>query len=126
MVRFTNIVITYFVIGALLWGGGIIAYEQAGIATQFVESPDTDAQVNEDTASQLDQLGGPIQEAAGTFEGSGLIAILPFLFGLVNFLTWPISTTLALNAPPQVVVLVGGTPTVAFYGALLRVVRQSA
>lgn len=124
--RFSNILLAYFVMGAVMWGGGVLAWDEAGVGQFFIEDPGQNTSINEQTSSQLGNLGGPIQAAAGSFAGGGLIAIWNILVQLIGYLFWPIVALLSVNAPPRVVVLIGGTPVVAFFGTLLRLVRQSA
>jgi len=124
--RLTQIVIVYFVIGAVMWGGGVIAWEDSGVGGLFVQTPSTDTQVNQETTEDLSQLGGPIQIAASTVQSAGIVAIWNVLVKLVGLLMWPIVTLLSVDAPPRVVVLLGGTPTVAFFGAFIKLVRSSA
>lgn len=124
--RFSNIVLAYFVMGAMMWAGGAIAWGDAGVGQLFIEDPGSDVQINKDTSEKLDNAGGPIQEAADSVGGGGLIATLGILLDFVGFLFWPITVLLLVGAPLPVVVLLGGTPTVAFFTTLLRLVRQSA
>lgn len=121
MVQFANVVIGYFIVGAVMWGGGAIAWDDAGVATLFIDDPQTGA-TDKETARQLEQSGGPIQQASQSVSG-GLIAVWNLLIKLVGYLFWPIVTVAGANAPPSVIVLVGGTPTVAFYTSIIRVFR---
>lgn len=122
--RFTNILLAYFMIGAIMWAGGAIAWDDAGVGGLFIDTAE-DPDVNESTSTQIREAGGPIQEAAGS-TAVGLIAIWNLLVKLLGFLFWPITVLLSVNAPPRVVVVLGGSFCVAFYGALIRVIRRSA
>jgi len=119
-----KIVLAYFLIGATVWAGGAIAYDDAGVATFFVQVNNDSVQGNEETAGNISDSGGPIQEAAQGVTG-GIIAVWNLLTGLAAFLFWPISTLVAAGAPVEVTAIVGGAPTVTFYGALFRVLRRS-
>lgn len=123
--RLQNIVLAYFLIGATMWGGGVLAYEDTGMTGFFIEQGNGTVQGNENTSASVSEAGGPIQEAAQGVTG-GIVAVWNLLVGLVGFLFWPISTLVSVSAPSEVVVLLGGAPTVAFYGAIFRVFRQSA
>lgn len=123
--RLQHIVLAYFLIGATIWGGGLIGFDETGLTDVFIDLDGQSAQGNEALAENVSQSGGPIQEAAQGAEG-GLIAVWKLFSQLVNFLFWPVSVLVGLSAPTQVVVLLGGAPTVAFYGAIFRVFRQSA
>jgi hypothetical protein len=126
MVRFTNILIVYFVIGAMMWGGGAINWQESGVGGLIVQSTGDDVEINEQTADELQQRGGPIQEAAGALGASPILAVWNLLVGLIGYLFWPITTLQGVGAPPRIVVLAGGTPVVAFYAGVLRLIRTSA
>lgn len=124
--RFGNILLAYFVIGAIMWGGGLVSWDKAGVGHLIVKNPSNgDVQVNNNTSEQLGKLGGPIQTAVGEF-GGGLIAIWSILKSLIGYLFWPIIVLKVVNAPPRVIVLGGGIYVVAFFSAALRLVRRSA
>lgn len=124
--RFSHVVMAYFVIGTMMWAGGAIAWGDAGIASVFVSEPtEGTAGINEDTASQLEQTQGPIEEAVSSVGGGALLAILGVVLALVNFMFWPMAVLIQNGAPAQVWVTLGGIPTVAFYGSFIRLVRTS-
>jgi hypothetical protein len=128
MVRFSQIIVAYFVMGAVMWAGGAIAWDEAGVGTLFVDDPDASGQVDvdDDTADDLEGAGGPIQEAASAAGvGGGLLAVWNLIVKVISSLFWPIITLDGLGAPASVTVIIGGTPTVAFWGAVLRVLRDS-
>lgn len=120
--RFQKVILAYFVMGALLWGGGVIQWGETGMVGYLMDSPTS---VNEDTSDELRSVGGPIQQAVGDLTG-GLVAIWNILVQFVGYLFWPILTLQSVSAPPRATVLVGGSMTVAFIGAFIRIVRQSA
>lgn len=124
--RFENVVVAYFVVGALMWGAGVIQWSQAGVGVLFIDqSPGGgDVDINSTTSEDLENAGGPIQQAANSISG-GLIAVWNLMVRLIGFLTWPITVLQSVNAPPRIVVLGGGTPTTAFFATLLRVIRGS-
>lgn len=123
--RFSHIVLAYAVMGMVMWGGGAIAWADSGVATLIVDDPATDS-VNTETSDQLRELGGPIQEAAATVEGTGLLAAWNVIVKILGFLFWPIVTLQSIGAPARVWVLFGGTPTVAFWVSAVRIIRSSA
>ena len=120
--RFQKVILAYFVIGALLWSGGVIQWNETGMVGYMMDSP---GEVNEGTSDELQSVGGPIQQAVGDLTG-GLVAIWNILVQLFGYLFWPILTLQSVSAPPRVTVLVGGSLTVALLGAFIRIVRQSA
>lgn len=123
--RFSHIVLIYAVMGIVMWGGGAIAWTDSGVAGLLVEDPATGA-INDATSDQLEQTGGPIQEAAATVGGTGLLAAWNLIVKIVSFLFWPVVTLQGVGAPPRVWVLLGGVPTVAFYATVITLIRSSA
>lgn len=125
--RFSNILLIYFVMGAMMYGGGVVTWQESGVVSVFIDySPGEQVEVNKETANDLEGLGGPIQEAAESIGGGGLIAAWNILSNIIGFLFWPITTLLSLNAPLEVVLIFGGIPTVAFFGSVLRLIRTSS
>lgn len=123
--RLQHIVLAYFLIGATAWAGGVVPFADAGIGSIFIDIDDNEAQPDQELAENISEAGGPIQEVSQGVSG-GLVAVWNLFSGIVNFLFWPISSLISLSAPVEVVVILGGAPTVAFYGAIFRVFRRSA
>jgi hypothetical protein len=126
--RFAQIVMAYFLIGALMWAGGVVDWSDSGVGGVLIDDPgvgDADTEVDESTQQDLEGIGGVIQQAVQTGAG-GLIAVWNIAIQLIGYLFWPITTLVSLDAPPRAVVIFGGTPTVAFLGAVLRLVKTSA
>lgn len=126
--RFSAILITYFVVAATMWGGGVITWDQTGVGGAFIEDPSAASgseALNPNTTTALNRLGGPITQVAGESFGGGLIATWNVLVSFTAFLFWPTAVLVSVNAPPQAVVL-GTTLSVAFLAAMLRIVRGSA
>jgi hypothetical protein len=124
--RLTKLILAYFLIGAVMWGGGVVDWQDAGVGQLIIQDAGSNPEANQQTADQLSSLGGPIQLAASTVEGAGLIAVWNILVKIIAYFNWPIVTLLSVDAPPRVAVIFGGTPVVAFYGAFIRLVRSSA
>ena len=118
MVRFANVVIAYTVIGIVMWGCGFIGWGSAGVGQLFIDNPGPTTDVNEQTGNELEQAGGPIQQAAQALGGGALLAVWNLISGLIGFLFWPIVTLDAVNAPPRAVALLGGPLTAGFFISL--------
>lgn len=127
--RISNVIIAYFVIGAVMFGGGAIDFEEAGVANFFLEqeSPDEVRPTtgNESATGELDSVGGAITELAELLAGP-IIFVWNLFVGLIAYLNWPVFVLISHNAPMGVVVLLGGTPTAMFYMGVIRLVRTSA
>jgi hypothetical protein len=123
--RLSRVVMAYFVMGAVMWGGGVLAWDDAGVGQLLISDAGTDAEVNQQTSEDLSQLGGPIQTALSTVESAGLVAIWNILVKLVGYLNWPLVAMFAVDAPPRILVIGGGTPTMAFWVSFIRLVRTS-
>jgi len=126
MARFAQVLLAYFVIGAVMWGGGAIVWEEAGVGGLIIEDVSGEnVDVNENTSDQLERSGGPIREAASAF-GGPILAIWNFVVRFIGFLFWPVTVLQTVNAPPRAVVLAGGSLSVMFLGGVIRLIRRSA
>lgn len=125
MARFAQILLAYFMIGAVMWGGGVIVWTQTGIGGLIIEDTTGGVDVNENTSKQLERSGGPIREAAASL-GGPILAIWNFVARFIGYLFWPITVLQSVNAPPRVVVTLGGGPSVMFLGGVIRLIRRSA
>jgi len=128
--QISHIILAYFVIGAVMFGGGAVNFDQAGVANFFLHKDSATANVqpaggNESPAGRLTGIGGAIPELAALFGGSIIFAWNLFV-GLIAYLNWPIILFLSVDAPMSVVMLAGGTPVVMFYMGVLKLVRISA
>jgi len=120
--RFEDVILAYFIIGAVMWGGGAINWQHSGVGGLFIKHPQDNLTVNSQTAQNVKHAGGAISAITNTL-GGGLIVAWNILVKLIAFLFWPIVTLKSVNAPPRIVVLGGGSLTVAFFGSLIRVIR---
>jgi hypothetical protein len=123
MVQFSQILVTYFVIGAVMWGGGAIAWGETGLVGQFIEDPggpNSQVEANQQTGDQLARSGGPIQEAAQSVGGSGLLAVWNIVAGIIGFAFWPVGVLVSVDAPPRLIVLAGGSMSTAFVAGVIR------
>lgn len=126
VVRASNIVLTYFVIGAVMFGGGGVTFDDSGL-TQFFVSQDAAGGVQPDDQpeNRLDGVSGVITNLVGAFGGPAILVWNLFV-GLVAYVHWPLTVLIEHAAPPRVTLLLGGTLQVAFYMATIRLVRASA
>jgi len=125
--RFSAVIVTYFVIGATMFGAGVLTLDDTGMVTEIVPGVDSngDVNTNNELINTLESMGGPITNVIGTV-GGGILAAWNVLSTLVGLIFWPITTLRAESAPTEVVVLLGGTPSVAFLASVIRIVRGSA
>lgn len=124
MIRASNIVIIYFVVGAVMFGGGAVTWDDSGLTKYFID--------NEDGVEPADQAEGnllgvdnALTNLVNTFSGAALL-VWNLFAGLVGYIHWPLFVFIDSGAPPRVTILLGGTPTVAFYMAAIRLVTSSA
>jgi hypothetical protein len=126
MVRFGEVVLTYFVIGAVMWGAGLIDGGQLGVADIFFDiSQNGTVQPSSEPQGLLEAMGNSIIDVAGGLVGP-VLAVWNVITELAAVLFWPVAVLRGAAAPPSVVVLLGGTPTVAFFMGIIRLVRESA
>lgn len=133
--RFTNVILAYFVIGVVMFGGGAIDYQDSGVSTFFVETNKTTTAAggnnsttlkpSAEAESGLSAIGGAIGDLVGQFLGA-IQLVYNLIVGLLGFLNWPIIVLLGVNAPPLAVLLIGGTFSAAFYLSVIRLIQQSA
>ena len=126
MARLGSVVITYFVLGAVMWGSGLLDPGQLGVAEIFFDFSESGAvEASEEPQGFLDSMGNSIVDVAGGLVGP-VLAVWNVLTQLITVLFWPVAALRSTGAPPEVVVLLGGTPTVAFFMGVIRTVRESA
>lgn len=114
--RFGPIIIVYFILGVVMWGGGVVAWNDVGVAQEFIEKDNSGLNPNEQTAGQLERTGGIVGEATQSLAGPVLL-VWNLLTGFIAFLFWPVVTLQSVNAPPQLVVL-SGVLCLAFFVAV--------
>lgn len=115
--RFGPVIMAYFMIGVVMWGGGVIGWSQAGVGQQFVDAGGNQVQPNESTADQLERTGGVVNQAAQSLAGP-VILVWNLVTNFIRFLFWPVTTMTAVNAPPQLVVL-SAALSIGFFVALI-------
>lgn len=125
MPRFGHIIIIYFVIGAVMFGGGAVAFDNAGIAQFFVSQENGHVQADPGPQDNTSGLGGAISSLVGQF-GGGIVLVWNLIVGILAFMNWPVTVLVSNHAPPSVIILLGGTLEAMFYVSLVRVVRTSA
>jgi len=125
MARLGNVILTYFIIGAVLWGSGVLDASQLGVANIFFDFGSNGVAAAEQPSTLLGQVGGTIQDVAGGIIGP-ILGVWTAVRELIGVLFWPVTVLISVNAPDSVVVLLGGTPTVAFFMGVIRTVRESS
>jgi hypothetical protein len=123
--QFTRIIVLYFVLGALMFGGGAVSWDSSGPTKYFVSQDQTGVSADSQPQQQLGGVAGAITSLLGQF-GAPLVLVWNLVVGLVSFLHWPIFVMAENSVPPRVTVLFGGGLTVMFYGSLVRLVKSSA
>lgn len=122
--RFTNVMLAYFVTGAVMWASGAIGWGEVGLAEWLIADPAT-GETTEAVVNQLEQLGGPIEQFAGAL-GGPLLVIWGFVQGILSWVLWPISVMIAVEAPVRLTIVFGGAMVMGFIGGLLRLLRGTA
>lgn len=124
--QLSDVVLIYFVIGAVMVGGGAVDIGQAGIVNFFVEEDHTgEIQATGNATNQIDNTGGAISTVVSLAVGAALL-VWNMATGLFGFIHWPIFALTQNNAPPMAVLLFGGSFTAAFYMAVIGTVWRSA
>ena len=123
--RFTHVIMAYFMIGVVLWGGGVLSWGGVGVAGVLIDNPDEE-DLGEDSIEDIESTWGPVAQLADTVTGGGLVAAVEFISGLVSFLFWPITVLIGVGAPTEVWVFLGGGLPFAFYASIIRILRGTA
>lgn len=123
--RFGQIILAYFVIGAVMFGGGAISFQDAGVTKFFVDDAGDTFETSDNASGTLDRLGNAITNLINAALGA-IQLIYNLVVGLLGYLNWPILVLSTNNAPPIAVLLLGGSFQVAFYVSVVRLVRVSA
>jgi hypothetical protein len=125
--QLSDVVLIYFVIGAVMVGGGAVDIGQAGIVGFFVEQDDTTGEIEAtgNATNQIDKTDNAITTVVSLAVGAAVL-VWNLALGLFAFIHWPIVTLTQNNAPPMAVLLLGGSFTAAFYMAVIGTVWRSA
>lgn len=135
MAKFGQIVVIYFMMGVIVWGGGVVDFSQTGLVGSFVEVNESTGDVGanntsivapgeEDNSGILENLLGPVKEALDTVAGGGVISAFQAVDRFLGFFAWPVTTTKAINAPREAVAL-SGVLVVSFVFGAIRIIRSS-
>lgn len=129
--NFKKIILAYFVIGAVMFGGGVIAMDDTGLAQWFIDTDGDQVSVEErvsnnddDTKSKFEELGNSIKSVVNAF-GGPLILVWNTVTGLIGYMHWPVVVLASNNAPPKITILVGGSFVAAFYVSIVGLVMSS-
>lgn len=126
MARFSDMIITYLVIGAVMFGGGAVQFDDAGVANWFVERDDSgDVEAASNSSENLDGTGGAIKSVIDMVAGP-ILLIYNLVVGLFTYLNWPIFVLASNNAPPMMILLLGVPFSAGFYLSIIRLWRTSA
>lgn len=124
--KFGHVLLAYFLVGSLMWAGGVLDYQDSGVSTLIVEPTANGTAVNDDTQQAVEDTGGPIQQAAQSVGASGLFAIWNLVAQFLGFLFWPVTALQSVDAPQEAVVLAGGGMVMALIAGFLLFVRAGA
>lgn len=117
---------TYFILGVVMWGSGLIGWGELGLVEFFFNNPETSGGLaNESVQAELVGTDNRLGDVAGGLVGP-ILAVWGLVTGVVTFLFWPVFTLAAMNAPPELTLLLGGTPVVGMFLGVIRTVRESA
>ena len=120
-------VFTYFVLGAMSWGAGLVDRDGAGMVNTFFHIQDGNVQTVDGVTTMLTSLGSGLSdfEPAALALGS-VVLILGIIRDIAFYLFWPVVTLQTLQAPPEIVLLLGGSLVATFFLATVRVFRAAA
>lgn len=121
--RFSNVAMAYFVIGAVMFGAGVIDYDRSGLAQIMFTNSGDELNTNSTVASGIENIKGNTG-LIGTL-GGGLLLVWDLLILFIGAAFWPVTVLLSVGAPTRVTLLLGGTFVIAFIAAFIRLLRRS-
>jgi len=124
-IRASQIVLMYFIIAAVMFGGGAITWDNSGPTKYFIDMGPDGVGPSDETSSNLEGVSGAITSLVGSFGGPAIL-VWNLFAGIVSFIHWPLIVLWDNGAPPRVTILLGGALTAMFYMATIRLVRSSA
>jgi hypothetical protein len=132
--QFSDVVMVYFIVGAVLVVGGPGHMANGPVGTFLGMGDDGDIGVNSELTEPagetedpglLGNLLGPLREgASNVFGGTVIGAMGSFVIGLLSLIAWPVSVTANVGAPWQVQ-LIAGTFVAAMTVGAGKVLRAS-
>lgn len=124
--RSSSIIMSYFVIGVVMLGGGELNLDQLGPIGFFADvGSDGGVSTAGNLLANINDAGGSLEAVATVFTGT-ILLIWQLVSGILAFIHWPILVLNAHNAPPIAVLLLGGGFVGAFYMSVIRLFRVSA
>lgn len=125
MSRLGTAITGYLIIGAVMWGGGVIDWQDSGLNTVLLDKSTTGVSPNESVSGEIEDLRGPPSGVTG-FGVGALVVIWDLLIKFVGAVFWPITVLISIDAPVRVTVMAGGPTSMAFVVGFLRFIRSSA
>lgn len=125
MIRASRLILLYFVIGSVMFGGGAVTWDNSGPTQYFVTLDSHGVSPADQPTDQAEGISGMITNLLGSFTGMALI-VWNLFTGLVAWMNWPLFVFMDSGAPTEVTVLLGGSLTAMFYMSVVRLVKSSA
>lgn len=122
--RFSEVIMVYFVIGVVMFGGGALDFGQAGVASNIVQMEDGSWSVNPQLFAELAGADNSVSQVITVAVG-GISLVFNLIKMMFGFLNWPILALQGAGAPPLAVLLLGGGFTAAFYLSVGQVIMRS-
>lgn len=118
-----ELVLAYFVIGAVMFGGGAIDFDEAGITKLMISNEGGEVGIADSFIAQWKS----ITTSPTIFEsiGGAMIMIWDLLVLFLGGAFWPVLVMASNDSPTTVTVLLGGSFAMAFVVAGLRFIRSS-
>lgn len=129
--NFQSVALAYFVIGAVMFGGGAVDFEEAGVTQFFLDQNEqgfAPAEAELGQKSPQSAIQGVVGAILGIIDAitGGIVLVFNLAVSLLGYLNWPITVLLAANAPPSAVLVVGGTFTASFYLSVINLISSGS
>lgn len=119
-----KVTFSYFVIGVVMYGSGLITYDQIGIVSFLFEGQTTGGEgigVFKESADVLRSVGSILGITAFA---SAILATVDFLTSLFTFLFWPFIVLQSSGVPFTISLLLGGSVSFLFFLSVLDALSQ--
>lgn len=87
--QWNEVVLAYFVIDAVTFGGGAVAWGDAGVGQFFIDQPGNQPTVNTTTTEQFENSSGAVETTLRAVGAGALVAVWNLMVGIIAYLFWP-------------------------------------
>lgn len=117
-INYGNILVIYFVIGAVMLGGGAFEFQNVPVLNMVFANSNLDLASSVGGQFDLMYALGPVLAI--------LMAVVQFITNMIQFIHWPVTVFWEAGTPLSLTVLLGGSLTLMFYISAVNWLRGIA